>query len=117
MAIYSELTDYNDPALVIEERHTTKADVYVEMQLAVKAIAPADLSALLPIALLTEIAVAWGCRLAAVEQAIGENSPLLSKAREYEKIAIALSNSITRPALGLTEPVNSGYGFCTMGRG
>lgn len=117
MALYSQLLDYNDPALVVDERHTTKADVYVDMQLQRNGINPSDLSALLPIALLTEIAVAWGCRIAAIEQAIGESSPLLAKAREYEKMAAALSNVITRTALGLSEPVSTGYGYCSIGRG
>lgn len=111
---YAELTDAVDPALNIEMRHLLIADVFVDGKLYERGINPEGLT--LPIPLLTQITAAWACRTAAIEQAQQENSPLIAKAREYEKTTHALLMSINRAVLGLAEPANAGFGFATLGR-
>jgi ABC-type cobalamin transport system permease subunit len=113
MARYATLNDAVDPSLFVLERHLLKADVYVDAKLIERGIALTELT--LPIALLTEIAATWALRMAAIEGAIDVNSPLISKAREYEKTAETLVKSISREALGLTQAA-SGFGSFTIGR-
>lgn len=115
MAKYTLLTNVKDPVLVVTEAHLTRADTVVDAQLRSLAINPADL--VLPQAILTELATCHALRIVAIESAIGENSPLIAKAREYEKQAAMLLNSITREGLGLTVAAGAGYGMITLGRG
>jgi hypothetical protein len=115
MAKYSVLSAVNDPALVVTEAHLTRADAIVDSQLMALAINPADLT--LPQAILTEQATCQALRIAAIEGAIGDNSPLIAKAREYEKQAAMLVGSITREGLGLNVSTGSGYGMVKLGRG
>jgi hypothetical protein len=115
MAVYSALTDIKDPAIAVTEAHLVGADALVDGTLRNKQIDPDDLT--LPIPLLTKLAVAMASREAAIEGAIGENSPLIAKAREYERTIAALEKLISREALGLSYPTGSGFGFVTLGRG
>jgi hypothetical protein len=115
MARYLTLGDAVDPALTFDERILSKADVAVDAALRERGINPADVT--LPQAVLTELAVNYACRIAAIEGAIGENSPLIAKAREYEKSAALLAQSISRESLGLTVTAGSGFGTVTLGRG
>lgn len=115
MANYAELTDAIDPALAFEERHLTKADVFVDAALQARGIAPGDIT--LPNALLTELCLLYAGRIAAIEGAIGDNSPLIAKAREYEKSAALLSATLSREALGLTVASGAGFGSVILGRG
>jgi len=115
MAKYALLADALDPALTVEERHLDKADVFVDALLHERGIDPEAVT--LPLALLTELAVAHALRLAAIEGAIGDNSPLIAKAREYEKTAALLAKSLSREALGLAVVSGAGYGNVVLGRG
>lgn len=115
MAKYATTSDAVDPALVIEERHLLKADVVVDALLHERGIDPADVT--LPQALLTELAVNHACRIAAIEGAIGEDSPLIDKAKQYEKSAKLLAQTISREALGLTVEPGAGFGNVVLGRG
>jgi hypothetical protein len=115
MAKYAALTDASDPALTLTATHLLKADVVVDAALRERGINPSDVT--LPKALLTELAINYACRIAAIEGAIGENSPLIAKAREYERSAELLAKSISREALGLPVASGSGFGSVVLGRG
>ena len=92
------------------------ADVYVDGVLWSRGIDPADVT--LPNAQLKTLAVTWAIRLAAISGNMGENSPLVSKSREYEKNAGILAGQITRESLGLAAVSGSGgYGTVVIGRG
>lgn len=114
-SVYAQLTDAVDAALDVADRHLLKADVYVDAMLRERDIDPDDLS--LPIALLTEIAATWALRLAAIEGAMGENSTLIDKAKQYERTADTLIKSISRKGLGLPEVTGAGPGYFSLGRG
>jgi len=115
MANYATLLDVSDPALTIEERHLLKADVAVDAALRERGIDPALVT--LPQALLTELAVNHACRFSSIEGAIGENSPLIAKAREYKTTIDMLEKSISREALGVAVASGSGFGNVILGRG
>lgn len=115
MAVYAQLSDCTDPALVMADRHLADADVYVDLALHERGIAPSEV--ILPQPALTAIAVSWANRQAAIEGSIGEDSPLLDKARQYEATAKTLVAKLNRAALGMAEPAGSGYGVVTLGRG
>lgn len=116
MAKYLDLMQISDPALCVSEQNILDADVYVDMQLAKNGIAQSEIA--LPNEQLSSIASSWAKRLAAIENAIGENSPLIDKARLYEKNAELLAAMITRQALGIPEPVGAAaYGSVTLARG
>lgn len=116
MPKYAELTDAIDPALSnLEERHLLKADVYVDAKLAEIGINPADL--ILPKPVLTELAAAWALRMAAIEGAMGDGSPLNDKAKQYERNAELLTKTLSREALGLSPVAGSGLGYFAVGRG
>lgn len=114
MATYVNAVDISDPALVISEAHCESADIFVDLSLRERGFDPADIT--LPNAVLTEIATHWAKRQAAIEGAIGEDSPLLAKAREFEKNAKDLAAKLTREALGLTVPTGTAFGQITLGR-
>ena len=102
MGIYVIASSISDPALIINETHADAADVYVNMSLHSHGIDPDDVP--LPNAILTEIATNWTKRVAAIEGAInfGEGtSPMIGKAREFEKTAELLVSKLSKKALGL----------------
>ena len=118
-AKYAALTDIVDPALKtgFNEAYLLKADILVDAALAERNIAPLDIE--LPNVLLTELAVSHACRLACVDKAIAADSPMIPKAREYERTINLLVTGLTREALGLVDPsadTASGYGFFSLGR-
>ena len=114
MAKYVLAADLYDPSLVISESHTLAADVFVDMALQTAGINPGDVT--LPNAMLTEIASNWAKRVAAIEGAIGENSPLIAKAREFEKNATMLAEKLSRSALGISTATTAGYSSFKIGR-
>lgn len=91
MARYADISDCSDPALSVSELNLQDADVYVDLAL--------------------------GKRLAAIEGAMGDNSLLIDKAKQYQANAEGLAKSLNRSALGLADPVGAGFGSFTMGRG
>jgi hypothetical protein len=116
MAKYVDLMQISDPSLCVSEQNLLDADVYVDMQLARNGIAQSEIT--LPNEQLTAIASSWAKRQAAIEGAIGENSPLTDKAKLYEKNAELLAGMITRQALGIPEPEGTAaFGSVTLGRG
>jgi len=118
MAKYSTLGDCVDPSVTVSALNLGEADVYVDLALGNIGITPAQAATItLPNAALTAIASAWAKRLACIEGAIGENSPLIDKAKQYEASAKAMVIQLNRTALGLTEPTGTGYGTLTLGRG
>lgn len=115
MGKYCVLSDCTDPALVMAETHLADADVYVDLQLNARGIAPDSVT--LPHAALTALAVAWAKRQAAVEGAVGENSPLIDKAKQFEKTAVTLTELLSRTALGIANEPGTGFGQIVLGRG
>jgi len=115
MAKYSVLSDCADPALVVTEAHLADADVYVDLQLNAKGIAPDAVS--LPNATLTALAVAWAKRQAAISGAIGENSPLIDKSKQFGQTAATLADLLTREALGVANAGGAAFGQIRMDRG
>ncbi|WP_024296646.1 hypothetical protein [Methylomicrobium lacus] len=114
MAKYVNAVDLSDPSLTITEAHADMADVDVDAALRERGIDPAALT--LPIALLTQIAGNFAKRHAAIEGAIGDDSPLIAKAREFNGNAVRLLGGINRAALGLAVPAGAGYGNVVLGR-
>lgn len=104
-----------DPSFTVTDVHLLAADIYVDLSLRERGFNPADV--VLPNAVLSEIASNWAKRIAATEGAIGENSPLITKAREFEKNANTLVAKLNREALGLVVPAGVAYGQITLGRG
>lgn len=118
MALYAHLTDCLDAALIVTEAHLDDADVYVDLSLRERGFTSVDIALIvLPNAALKAIAVAWAKRSAAIEGALGEDSPLIDKAKQYEKTAENLASKLTREALGLPPPTDSGAGFGFFGIG
>jgi hypothetical protein len=114
-SIYAQIADCVDPSVTVTQANVEEADVYVDGELWAHGINPADV--MLPNARLKTLAVTWAIRLAAIQGAIGENSPLIDKAKEYQKTADLLAKQITRESLGLSVATSSGYGSITLGRG
>lgn len=114
MAKYSDLTDYTDDALTMNETLLTNADTHVDSILRDRGIDPSDVT--LPNELLTRLAVVVASWLASLEQAIGEDSPLMDKAKMYKQLMDELSKSISRTSLGLSYPTGSGYAAVNIGR-
>jgi len=118
MAKYSDLSDVNDDAsLTIEEAHLLKADIYVDASLIARNITPSELT--LPQPLLTELAVNIAFRLACIEQAVSNDrgeSPLIARAREYQKIVDMLLEGLNRQSVGLSLITGTGFGSFTLGR-
>jgi hypothetical protein len=113
MSKYVNALDLCDPSLSVTDAHTDSADVFVDGQLWERGIDPVAVT--LPNTLLTEIASLWAKRQAATEGAISENSPLIDKARQFERDAMRLVDTISAKSLGLT--TTSAYGSVTLGRG
>lgn len=114
MARYGDLTSAVDPSLVVTEENLLEADVDVDAALWERGINPDSVS--LPQALLTNLANKYALRAAANNGAIGENSPLIAKAKEFERDAARLAKGISRESLGLTVEPGSGFGTVTLGR-
>ncbi len=112
MSKYVNALDLCDPSLTVTDVHTESADVFVDGQLWGHGIDPASVT--LPNALLTEIAGLWAKRQAATEGAIGENSPLIDKSRQFERDAMRLVETISAKSLGLN--ISSAYGSASLTR-
>jgi hypothetical protein len=118
MANYATLADVlEDLSITVTQTHLTRADVFVDAELIKRGMSPADLT--LPKPLLTELAITLAARLACIEQATSAdgNSPLISKAREYQRTIDSLLTGLTREALGLSYPAATGVGSFSLGRG
>ena len=117
MARYADTTDIIDPALRASEAHMLAADALVDADLRAIGVDPADPS--LPSPLLTQLAVAYACQQAALEQSRGEETALLNKAALYAARAKAVAAKLTRDALGLATPAlgGAGLGSIRVGRG
>ena len=113
MSKYVTKFDISDPSLVITDAHCDEADVFVDGQLWQRMIDPAEVT--LPSKLLTQIAGIWAKRQAAVDGAIGENSPLWKKAAAFEKDALQMVNSLNKKSLGIS--TSAIFGSITLGRG
>ena len=117
MARYADVADCTDPAITVTDQHLLQADSDVDGDLRKLGLTTADIAALtLPNAQLTALAVAYASRVAALDGAIGEQSPLLDKARQYATLARERAARLTREALGLDAPTG-GYGTVEIGRG
>ncbi len=114
MAKYSELTDYTDVMIDVAEHFLIDADTFIDLELNKRSIKLIDVTALLPIALLTQIAVNYAKRLACIEQSRDENSPLIPKAREYEKTIQMLLSGLTAESIGIIADPPSTIGFYSI---
>jgi len=119
MAKYSQAVEIEDGFLTLTEQQAQAADIFIDSQLWERGIDPAVVG--LPQPLLTEIARLWTKRQAAIEGAVGENSPLLDQAKQFELDALRLVNTISFSALGLsTSNITAGVtgsSSITLGRG
>lgn len=115
MANYATLLDCAEIELTVTEQHLADADVFVDLSLRERGFDPAAIT--LPNTALTSIAVAWAKRQAAIQGAIGAESPLKDKANQLEKTALILVGKLTREALGLPAPTGSAFGQISLGRG
>ena len=113
MSNYIEPTELTDPTFDVTETHCLAADDYVNSKLWEKGINPQEVT--LPSKLLSRIAGYWAKREAAIEGAIGEDSPLLRKATEFEKNAEKMANTIGKKSLGITSAGT--FGATTVLRG
>ena len=87
-AKYAALVDCVDPALTVSALNLTEADVYVDLALGAIGITPTEAAGItLPNAALKAIAAAWAKHLAAIEGAMGDNSLLMDKAKQYKASA------------------------------
>lgn len=113
---YAQISDCIDPSVTVMQAHVEESDVYVDGVLWERGINPTEIT--LPNARLKTLAATWAIRLASIQGAIGDNSLLIDKAKEYQKTADFLTRQITRESLELTVVVSSGgYGTVTIGRG
>lgn len=112
MAVYSNAIDLNDPTFDSTEEHCLAADDYVISKLWEREINPVDV--ILPSKLLTRIAGYWAKREGAIEGAIGEDSPLLRKAKEFQINADELAKTISKRSLGIE--TKSTFGTIKIGR-
>ncbi|MDP1664133.1 MAG: hypothetical protein Q8L79_03325 [Methylobacter sp.] len=112
---YAQIADCIDPSVTVTQVNVEEADVYVDGELWAHGINPDDVT--LPNARLKTLAVTWAIRVAAIQGAMGDNSLLIDKAKEYQKTADLLAKQITRESLGLTVAVGAGFGSITLGRG
>lgn len=115
---YAQLTDCTDPVIVVTQTHLDDADVYVDGELWGRGINPTAIT--LPNDRLKTLAVNWAKRLAAIEGAIGgDNSPLIDRAKEYQKTAEILAKQLTHESLGVAVVVSGsgGCGTVVIGRG
>ncbi len=113
---YAQVGDCKDPLAIPSQDNMEEADVYVEGVLWARGINPADVT--LPNAQLRVLAVTWAIRLAAIQGATGQESPLMDKAEKYKANAKLMEEQITRESLGLPAPTGSGgYGTVALGRG
>lgn len=112
--IYAATTDVTDPALTMTDDYLYKADDYVNADLLARGIDPDDVT--LPNAILKQLAIAYACRLMAMELTISDNSQFIYKAEQYKSLIAELQTSLTRSALGIiTDP--TGIGSIDIGRG
>lgn len=114
MPDYCVLADVVDPALTIKQRHVDSGNIYVGVVLRERGIDPAEVT--LPNTLLTEIAIVYAKREAAISGAIGENSTLIDKARQFEATLRLLIGGLTREALGIAVTDGAAFGNVTLGR-
>lgn len=114
MPSYALLVDCVDPAVTVKQKHVDSGNVYVDVVLRERGIAPSDV--VLPKTLLTEIAVVYAKREACIAGAIGDNSTLIDKARQFEATLKLLIGGVTKESLGIAEPAGSGFGVVTLGR-
>jgi len=113
MVSYCLLADCVDPALSVEQRHVDSGNMYVDSVLRNLRILPSEV--VLPQPLLTAIGALYAKREAAIAGAIGENSPLIDKARQFKTTLDMLIGSVNREALGITGAI--GFSNVTLGRG
>lgn len=111
---YAQVDDCKDPSVTVTQENLDEADTYVDGVLWARGINPANVT--LPNAQLKALAVSWATRLACIQGAIVENSPLKDKAKEYLKNAETLEGQITHESLGQTATTGAGYGSVRLGR-
>ena len=117
MATYSTLADITDVALSVSEGHLLSADAQIDALLKQRKIAPELLD--LPITVLTDLAVAIACRKAAIDGSIDVDgkSPLIVKAREYERDIERLEALVSHESLGIRpDDPAAGFGNFSIGR-
>lgn len=115
MPKYAQIADCKDPALKVTDEHLTNADVLVDGDLSSKGIMASEVDQ--NHAGLRLLAVFYACQLAATDAIKGENSPMVEKARVYERLAKQQAEKITRAWLGLlASGQTSGFGSIKIGR-
>ena len=112
MTVYCTVDDCIDTAFVTEQRHVDEGNMYVDVVLSERGIKAADITG--TPALLTAIAANYAKRLAALEGAIGENSPLIDKAKQLKTTLEMLEKGVTKAAFDIVS--ESGYGAIAIGR-
>jgi hypothetical protein len=117
VANYCVLADCVDSALSIELRHVEAGNMYVDVALRTIGINPADV--VLPQALLTAIGSTYAKREACIDGAIGEQSVLIDKAKQFKQTLDMLIGQLSKDALGIvTAPDDTAgsYAVIKLGR-
>ena len=109
MADYCTILDCTDPALSIDQRHVNAGNVFVDSALYSVGIKPDVV--ILPKPLLTQIAATYAKYQACIEGAIGENSPLIDKAKLLKQSLDLLVGQISKDVLGISTDGSTDSGF------
>lgn len=113
MAKYATPADCSDPMLSPTEEDLAGADVALDAVLHGRGIDPATL--VLPQPLLTQLAVYYALRLAAIKADVDGTSAMATRAARYQSLWDQAQRGLTRAALGAAE-TGAGYGTVVLGR-
>ena len=97
MSRYAQLSDCDDPVVVVLESDLDKADQYIDATLRQRGVQPDEVS--VPNDLLRNLAVYRALVIAAVRGSIGADSTLSAKADEYRKMLKDLERQVSRASL------------------
>lgn len=110
MPVYAQLSDANDPLVVVEDGDLDKADQVVDTLLLQHGIQPSEV--VLPHPLLTSLAVYYATYLAAVRGQATEDGVMDRKVSHYRSLYTDTAKTLSRASLGLdTEGASSGGGI------
>lgn len=99
---YAQLNDITDSAIRIDADLLARAEQAVNVQIAGLGFDVSLISGTTDF--LKELTVLTVCKIACLEQANGEESPLIPKFERYKTEIDALLLSISNKALGITDP-------------
>ena len=107
--MYADLTDITDRAVRVDADLLSRAESAVNLKIAALGFDVSLITAATPF--LTELTVLMSCKIACLEQANTEESPLIQKYERYKTEIDALLKNISNAALGITDPLVSAGGI------